>query len=239
MTGPCCAGVWIEILSGQLPLIQEGSAPLEEEAQRMAERLLQGEADVTGTAGEASSEDLQTVAVDSVELTRPRSVGVEQVGRWALEQLGLVELLAELGLNGPLRAAAVGAIVGRLARPGSERATWGWLRRRSGLGELLDFDFQTLSLMQMYRASDALMRHRQAIEAHLFTRAMGLFDLAADRHPVRSDPHFLRRGGPPSTQGPAGALEGEAQRLSPADPGVGAGRGRVCAPLPGLCRPGG
>ena len=164
------------ILSGQLPLIQEGSAPLEEEAQRMAERLLQGEADVTGTAGEASSEDLQTVAVDSVELTRPRSVGVEQVGRWALEQLGLVELLAELGLNGP-RAAAVGAIVGRLARPGSERATWGWLGRRSGLGELLDFDFQTLSLMQMYRASDALMRHRQAIEAHLFTRAMGLFDL--------------------------------------------------------------
>ena len=166
-----------EILSGQLPLIQEVSAPLEEEAQRMAERLLQGEADVTGTAGEASSEDLQTVAVDSVELTRPRSVGVEQVGRWALEQLGLGELLAELGLNGPMRAAAVGAIVGRLARPGSERATWGWLGRRSGLGELLDFDFQTLSLMQMYRASDALMRHRQAIEAHLFTRAMGLFDL--------------------------------------------------------------
>ena len=50
-------------------------------------------------------------------------------------------------------------------------------RRRSGLGELLDFDFQALSLMRMYRASDALMRHRQAIEAHLFTRAMGLFDL--------------------------------------------------------------
>ena len=110
-------------------------------------------------------------------MTRPRSVGVEQVGRWALEQLELVELLAELGLNGPMRAAAVGAIVGRLARPGSERATWGWLGRRSGLGELLDFDFQTLSLMQMYRASDALMRHRQAIEAHLFTQAMGLFDL--------------------------------------------------------------
>ena len=143
----------------------------------MAERLLEGEADVTGTAGEASSEDLQTVEVGSVELTRPRSIGVEQVGCWALEQLGVGDLLGELGLNGPMRAAVVGAIVGRLARPGSERATWGWLGRRSGLGELLDFDFQTLSLMQMYRASDALMKHRQAIEAHLFTRAMGLFDL--------------------------------------------------------------
>ena len=150
---------------------------MEEEAQRMASACSRGEADVTGTAGEASSEDLQTVEVDSVELRRPRSVGVEAGGPVGAEQLGLVELLAELGLNGPLRAAALGAIVGRLARPGSERATWGWLARRSGLGELLDFDFQTLSLMQMYRASDALMRHRQAIEAHLFTRAMGLFDL--------------------------------------------------------------
>ena len=87
------------ILSGQLPLLPEASTPLEEEAQRMAERLLEGEADVTGTGGEASSEDLQTVEVDSVELTRPRSIGVEQVGCWALEQLGLGDLLAELGLG--------------------------------------------------------------------------------------------------------------------------------------------
>ena len=128
----------------------------------MAARLLEGEADVMGAGGEVSSEDLQTVEVDSVELTRPRSVGVEQVGCWALQQLGVGDLLGELGLNAPMRAAAVGAgaIVGRLARPGSERATWGWLRRRSGLGELLDFDFETLSLMQLYRASDALMKHR-------------------------------------------------------------------------------
>ena len=52
-----------------------------------------------------------------------------------------------------------------------------WPNGRSGLGELLNFEYQTLSLMQMYRASDALMKHRQAVEAHLFTRAMGLFDL--------------------------------------------------------------
>ncbi len=166
-----------DILSGQLPLLEEVSTPLEVEAQRMAERLLQGEADVMGTGGEAPSEDLQTVEVGSVELMRPRSVGVEQVGCWALEQLGVGELLEELGLNGPMRAAAMGAIVGRLARPGSERATWGWLRRRSGLGELLEVDFETLPLMRMYRASDALMKHREAIERHLFTRAMGLFDL--------------------------------------------------------------
>ena len=31
--------------------------------------------------------------------------------------------------------------------------------------------------MQVYRASDALVKHREAIEAHLFDKAMGLFDL--------------------------------------------------------------
>ena len=38
-------------------------------------------------------------------------------------------------------------------------------------------DFQTLEPMQLYRASDVLMAHREAIEHHLFDRAMGLFDL--------------------------------------------------------------
>ena len=31
--------------------------------------------------------------------------------------------------------------------------------------------------LQLYRASDVLVKHREAIEAHLFDRAMGLFDL--------------------------------------------------------------
>ena len=52
---------------------------------------------MTGTGGGGRFAELQTVEVDSVELTRPRSVGVEQVGCWALEQLGLGDLLGELG----------------------------------------------------------------------------------------------------------------------------------------------
>ena len=91
--------------------------------------------------------------------------------------MGLPDLLTRLGVNGALRAAAVGVIVGRLAQPASERATHRWLQQRSGLGELLGVDFETVGAMQLYRASDALVKHREAIEAHLFGRAMGLFDL--------------------------------------------------------------
>ena len=164
-----------DILSGQVPLVADCPPAVEHEAQRIAAQLV-----ARGAAGDktaAGPPDVQRVDVDSLHLVRPRSVGVEQVGLWALEQLELPALLAELGVNGALRAAATGALVGRLAQPASERATHRWLQARSGLGELLGVDFETVSAMQLYRASDALVKHREAVEAHLFDRALGLFDL--------------------------------------------------------------
>ncbi len=164
-----------DILSGPVPLVADGPPAVAHEAQRIAAQLV-----ARGAAGgktAAGPPDVQRVDVDSLRLVRPRSVGVEQVGLWALEQLELPALLAELGVHGALRAAAAGALVGRLAQPASERATHRWLPARSGLGELLGVACETVSAMQLHRASDALVKHREAIEAHLFDRALGLFDL--------------------------------------------------------------
>ena len=79
----------------------------------------------------------QTVDGNSLDRVRPRSVGVEQVGLAAVRQLGLDRKLEQLGFNGPQRAAAMGTLIGRLAAPGSERATHGWLQSQSALGELI------------------------------------------------------------------------------------------------------
>ena len=163
-----------EALSGQAALLADSPPAVEREAQRIAAQLI---ARGAAPAGDAAARDIQAVDVDSLELARPRGVGAERVGLWALEQAGLPALLRELGIGRALRAAALGSIVGRMAFPASERATMRWLRERSGLGELLDVDFETMGAMQLYRASDALMAHREAIESHVFDRAMGLFDL--------------------------------------------------------------
>ena len=160
-----------DALAGQAPLVADCPPAVDEEAQRIAAQLV---ARGAGTVGPA---DVQSVDVDSLRLVRPRSVGLEQVGLWALEQVGLPGLLTRLGVNGALRAAAVGLLVGRMAQPASERATHRWLQQRSGLGELLGVDFETVGAMQLYRASDALVTHREAIETHLFGRALELFDL--------------------------------------------------------------
>ena len=74
----------------------------------------------TGTGVPSRGSDIQRVDVDSLELVRPRSVGVEHVGLWAMDQLGLRTLLQERGIGASLRAAATGSIIARMARPGSE-----------------------------------------------------------------------------------------------------------------------
>ncbi len=75
-----------------------------------------------------------------------------------------------MGLTGPMRAAVLGSIVGHMAAPASEAATHRWLGKHSGLGELLDVDFEHMPPITLYRASDALMKRRDAIERTLFNR---------------------------------------------------------------------
>ena len=116
----------------------------------------------------------QEVDLDSLEMVRSRSVGVEHAALSAMRQYGLEDKFAELGLNRRQIAAALGNIVGRMAYPASELATHAWLQQRSALGELIDFDFESMALNRLYRASDALYKHREALQEHLFAQAQSI-----------------------------------------------------------------
>ena len=170
-----------QILSAQhtLPLA-EVPRDIEQEAHRIAAQLLTRQVDLPGAdqpQHDAQDGDFHNIDIDTLELLRPRSVGVEQVALWAIEQVQLIPLLERLGFNGRQRAAAVGSIIGRMAAPGSERATHRWLCGRSALGELLEVDFESMSMMQLYRVSDLLNDARKAIEKHLFNQVSDLFGL--------------------------------------------------------------
>ena len=143
-------------------------------AQLLARQVTLPAAEKTQDRGEGA---FHNVDVDSLQLLRPRSVGVEQMGLWAMEQVQLMPLLDRLGFNGRQRAAAVGSIIARMAAPGSERATYRWLCQRSALGELLEVDFESMSMMQLYRVSDLLDAARTPIENHLFDQVTDLFGL--------------------------------------------------------------
>ena len=62
-----------------------------------------------------------------------------------------------------------------MAVPGSELSTYEWLRTATALGELLDYDYEGMSLAQLYRSADLLLKHRDALETYLFGAAQRLF----------------------------------------------------------------
>lgn len=146
-------------------------------AQLVVRKSVAGNSDTEATPDISVVPDYQEVDVLSLELIQPRSVGVEHAGLQALTTLGLPAILESVGLNGIQRSCALGSIIGRMAVPGSELSTWSWLRERSSLGELLEVDFEGVALSQLYRSSDLLVRHRDAIEQQLFGRITELFSL--------------------------------------------------------------
>lgn len=164
-----------QILAGHLGLIPlELDADLEAEAQRLAAVLIHSR----GESEEATEvADYHHVDVNTLELVRPRSIGGEHVALAIARQLGFEPMLEALGFNRPQRAAALATVIARMLFPASELATHEWLQHRSGLGELIDYDYERLGLQQLYRVSDQLLKHKRALERRLFERERGLFDL--------------------------------------------------------------
>lgn len=171
-----------EICAGQSVLLALDPA-LERLAQHYAAQLLlrHGQAPKARRSAKAlnAARSFIEVDADSLQVLEPRSVGVEHAGLSVMREIGFIDELHALGFNRASCAAAVGNIIGRMAAPGSELATWRWLKQESALGELLDFDFAPMPLMRLYRASDLLLQHQSELEAFIFERARGLFGLVS------------------------------------------------------------
>lgn len=161
--------------SGQDALVLE-SAEIEKLAAMYAGRIIAASPAPAPPSGDSVC-DYQEVDTNSLELSRPRSVGVEHVALSAMLWLGFEDILSSVGMNRPQRMSAIGSVIGRMTLPASEDATFAWLKHNTSLGELLEFDFETMSAMRLYRASDQLIRNREKIEQGLFRRIEDMFSL--------------------------------------------------------------
>lgn len=164
-----------EIISGQMSLFKL-STELETAAQRYAALIIQSRNRADDIQNDKTGSDAyHNVNIDSLELMRPRSVGPEHVSYEALSQLQLCNKLKELGFNKHELSAAIGTIIGRMIEPGSELATHYWLQNHTGLGELIGYDYEGMSLTRMYQISDLIYKHKEEIERHLYVRQRSLF----------------------------------------------------------------
>ena len=174
-----------ELLKGVLSIFPV-SGKIEEYAQKFASQLKEQFFSSTTKGKVPELVDLQTIDLETIQQQEARTVGGEHLLLHMANQLDLSKKLKQLGLSDKEVALGLGNIIGRAVFPASERATHTWLCQRSGLGELLDFDFQSTHLDQLYRISDTLFKHKEELEKHLeraqknvhgFQSTMVLYDL--------------------------------------------------------------
>lgn len=166
-----------QILNCEQPLFTSNPA-IEGSAQHLYSQIIARRGEIQKQNGENGTDDtrnFEEVDVDSLQQTKPRSVGAEHVSLEALKELQIPQILEEAGFSGRQQAEALGNIIGRMCAPRSERATAKWLRDKSALGELLNYDFAAMPLMQLYRASDRLFESKKLIERKVFERVQDIF----------------------------------------------------------------
>jgi transposase len=165
-----------EIITGQKSLIDYPKI-IRSLARRYAKRIIREQASVIAEKDEDIAPDYATVDVNSIENEEARTVGAEHVVYETIKELAIDRKLRDLGLDRHQLAASLGVIAGRMIVPVSERSTHYWLKNISALDELMGIDFSSLSLDRVYKVSDRLLKHKDALEKHLRRTEGQLFSL--------------------------------------------------------------
>lgn len=150
---------------------------IEQLAEALTKQLVRKGAEMSPKVSPQTATDYRSVDLNSVKHEQSRTVGVEHIAYETLKKLGLEQKLLQLGFTKRQVAIAIGVIVGKLACPGSERATFAWMQHQSAIDELLDTDFSRLSLDSVYKVGDHLLKHRETLEEHLASTEKTLFSL--------------------------------------------------------------
>jgi len=147
------------------------------EIERLANQYAQALLRKYETEYDDTPSDFQKVDINSTITSEQRTIGAEYTSLCFLKKLGLDQLFFELGLSQRETQVAELLIIGRLVHPASERRTHLWGQNVSGLADLLETDFQHLSLNTLYEVSDKIQEHQLSIEAYLAAKERDLFAL--------------------------------------------------------------
>ena len=156
-----------EIIKGQNSLF-EYDMKIEKLAQTYAGRLIHNlSKPATNSKNATAVPSYASINIDSLSHEKARTIGSEHLLYQTAKDLELPEKLKELGLKPRQVKLALSSIIARGSFPASERSTLSQLQENSGLGEILDMDFQQISLNRLYQISDTLLKHKEALETHI------------------------------------------------------------------------
>ncbi len=119
--------------------------------------------------------DYKKIDLNTVTTSYSRTLGAELVVDKIWNDLNFPEILSKAGLSIRERSLAEAVVAGRLISPGSEKATWEWMRDRSAICELTEKVLPKPGRNSLYDTADALLGHRDFIEDELMCREKELY----------------------------------------------------------------
>ena len=147
-----------------------------------ADEVMKSQIDLVGNREEKDKReqgaDYENIDLNSIGSSDSRSIGPELACCSTWKQLGLDEILDQLGFSQREKSLTKIVVMGRLIKPGSDHATWEWYRGQSSLQELLPRDEDEVGRNSIYEIADLLMEHKEAIEKALYTNMIGVHNTA-------------------------------------------------------------
>lgn len=153
------------------------SPELEKTANDLYARSSFNQAKPKAEAQVVEQRDLETVDLNSIQVSESRSLGPELAAMKMWNDLELSDILSQNGLTVHQISLAQVLVFGKLIEPGSELATWGWFNERTALGEMTPADIRGLGKDSFYETGDLLYSIKDNIEQALYRKETSLFNL--------------------------------------------------------------
>lgn len=139
-------------------------------------------------------EHRQLVGVDlnTATTSHSRSLGPELVGHQAWGNLRFPEILEGCGLSPRERSLAEAVVLGRLIEPGSDLATWNWIRNLSAATELVETSIEKVKKNSVCEIADQLLKHKEAAVIYVANSCRS--GISESQNRPRHAPHFSPTG---------------------------------------------
>jgi transposase len=162
-----------EILRGNISLFVSTVRPkIEKDARYFADLIIKqgGSRAVALPSDDKSSAttgvDYAEVDLNSLENRDVQEIGAEWIVKQTMDTFGVGELLSNLGMSQRDITLAYMQWISRTVNPASELATEGWLKRNTGLCELMGVPRTKINRHHLYYISKKLYTYKTHIENH-------------------------------------------------------------------------
>ena len=154
----------------------EINSELEVVAGECAKKIVASQAIQEENSSLEEEESYKEIDITSIKNSDPKSIGTEAIVYETIKELALDNKFRALGYTNIQTNSAIGSLIAKIVKPGSDIKAYNWLGNTSGINELIGCDFKQMSSSNIYRVADKLYTDKDELEAHLYHKQKAIFE---------------------------------------------------------------